>query len=408
MKRAAVAAAPWPCHTRRMLPGSPQPTDGPRLILVGGGLANGLIALKLMKARPEVRITVLEGADRLGGAHTWSFFASDLTPSEAALVEPLIARRWNGYDVRFPGLQRALRTGYRSVTAERFDQVLRQRLGERLTLNAAVAGVEPTRVTLSDGRAVAGDVVVDGRGPLPSPELVLGWQKFVGQEVRLTEPHGLSQPIVMDATVGQADGYRFLYVLPFDAHTCLIEDTRYTDGPALDRDAYRHGIAAYAAAQSWRIAEVLREEEGVLPVALEGDIDAYWAARGETAQSGLRAALFHPTTGYSLPDAARLAERIAALPRLDQRSVAEAIREHSVSLWRRRGFYRLLNRMLFRAAAPDRRWRVMQRFYRLPEPLIERFYAAKSTLVDKLRIISGKPPVSVAAALSCVPERRRA
>jgi lycopene beta-cyclase len=58
--------------------------------------------------------------------------------------------------------------------------------------------------------------------------------------------------------------------------------------------------------------------------------------------------------------------------------------------------------MLFRAARPDERARVLQRFYTLPEPLIERFYAGRTTLGDAARILVGKPPVSVTRALGCI------
>ena len=50
------------------------------LILVGAGLANGLIALALMRARPEIQMRLVEGAERAGGDHTWSFHETDLTP----------------------------------------------------------------------------------------------------------------------------------------------------------------------------------------------------------------------------------------------------------------------------------------------------------------------------------------
>ncbi len=55
--------------------------------------------------------------------------------------------------------------------------------------------------------------------------------------------------------------------------------------------------------------------------------------------------------------------------------------------------------MLFLAAEPADRYRVLQHFYRLPEPVIHRFYAGKSTMMDKFRILSGKPPVPVGPAL---------
>ncbi len=41
----------------------------------------------------------------------------------------------------------------------------------------------------------------------------------------------------------------------------------------------------------------------------------------------------------------------------------------------------------------------MQRFYGLPAPLIARFYAGRPTLADQLRILMGKPPVPLGAAL---------
>ena len=64
--------------------------------------------------------------------------------------------------------------------------------------------------------------------------------------------------------------------------------------------------------------------------------------------------------------------------------------------------------MLFRAAIPEQRYKVLERFYRLPQPLIERFYAARSTGVDKARILTGRPPVPLGAALKCIAERGRA
>jgi lycopene beta-cyclase len=76
-------------------------------------------------------------------------------------------------------------------------------------------------------------------------------------------------------------------------------------------------------------------------------------------------------------------------------------------LWRERGFYRLLNKMLFRAAEPHQRYRVLEHFYRLDPKLISRFYAGRSGAWDKLRILSGKPPVPVARALQALREQRK-
>jgi lycopene beta-cyclase len=379
----------------------------PDLLLIGGGLANGLLALRLSQLRPDLDVRIIEPSATLGGNHTWSYFATDLTPEQESWVAPLVAHRWPGYSVRFPGHTRRLSTGYRSVTSDRFHAVISAALAGRV-VQAAARTVDPTGVVLMDGRRLAARAVLDGRGPVHAPDLALGFQKFVGMEVRLSAPHGLAEPIIMDACVEQQAGYRFLYTLPIDDRTLLIEDTRYTDGADLDRELFRRGVQDYATAQGWNIEAVLREEDGVLPVALDGDIVAHFRRHGPAALSGLRAGLFHPTTGYSLPDAVRLADRLAhAFPAKDE-ALAFSIQTHAADVWKARAFYRLLNRMLFRAAEPDRRYRILERFYRLPEPLIERFYAAGSTLPDKLHILSGKPPVPVGAALKCLMEKGHA
>ncbi len=375
------------------------------VLLVGGGLASSFIALRLKRAWPRLRIIMLERDARIGGEHTWCHFATDVSPQISDWLGPLIAHDWAGYDVRFPAHRRTLTTRYRAITSARLHQVMGELMGEDAWLGVEAAEVKAETVRLVDGRRLAAPMVIDARGPRRSRRLALGWQKFLGQEVRLEAAHGLTRPIVMDATVAQLDGYRFLYVLPMGPDQLLIEDTRYSDAPALDRTQLAVDIAAYAASQGWRIAEIVREEVGVLPIALAGDIDAYWAeSEGTAADAGMRAALFHPTTGYSSPDAARQAELIAGLPRLTTAAARAALIDMSKTVWRARSFYRLLNRMLFRAAEPAQRYRVLERFYRLPQPLIERFYAGEARLADKARILTGKPPVPIRRALGCISE----
>jgi len=98
---------------------------------------------------------------------------------------------------------------------------------------------------------------------------------------------------------------------------------------------------------------------------------------------------------------------VSALPDLSGPALTAAVKAHATTAWEARGFFRLLNRMLFRAAEPTRRYSVLERFYRLSEDLVGRFYADRLTLADKARILTGRPPVPVLRALSCLAERRR-
>ena len=54
---------------------------------------------------------------------------------------------------------------------------------------------------------------------------------------------------------------------------------------------------------------------------------------------------------------------------------------------------------------PDQRYRVFEHFYRLPPERIARFYAGALTATDRMRILSGRPPVPVGAALKALLRR---
>ncbi|MEX0915908.1 MAG: lycopene cyclase family protein, partial [Wenzhouxiangellaceae bacterium] len=125
----------------------------------------------------------------------------------------------------------------------------------------------------------------------------------------------------------------------------------------------------------------------------------FWPQDDPVARAGLRAGLFHPTTGYSLPQAVALADAVAEHWPMDGATLAAFTRNHARRFWHQTRFFRLLNRMLFRAGQPEQRYRVLERFYTLPDALITRFYAADLKLRHKTRILIGKPPVPVTEAI---------
>ena len=382
------------------------------LAVVGGGLAGGLITLALRKKRPDLDVRLIEGSSSIGGNYLWSFFASDIADGDRWIVAPLVCYGWTSYDIKFPAHGRPIKASYYSIESERLDLLVRSLMPEgALMLGRKVLGASAKAVVFADGDRVEAKGVIDARGSGDLSKLDLGWQKFVGREYALTEPHDLVRPIVMDATVEQIDGYRFVYSLPFSATRLFIEDTYYSDTPDLHRpkpggsnaDPIAERIDDYARAKGWRTGEILREESGALPVALGGDFEEYWQSGGnKVAKAGMRAGLFHPTTGYSLPDAVRTASLIARAPDLSGAGLHELMHGFARTTWRKRGFYRMLDKMLYRAGEPDERYRILERFYRLNPALIGRFYAGQTTMFDQARILTGKPPVTIVNAIKAL------
>ena len=372
------------------------------IVLVGGGLSNGLIALRLAQLRPEISVAIVEAGDTIGGDHIWSSFDDDMDPEQRRWTDPLIAYRWDEYTVRFPKRVRRIGAGYRTATSVLLDTAVRAAVPpDHILTRTSVVALDATSVTLADQRVLRTKAVIDGRGLPRDHPLDLRWQKFVGLDLELEEDHGLVGPIVMDATVAQKDGYRFVYTLPFGPRRLLVEDTYFSDDADLANDAVRARVLAYAAAQGWRVARIVRAEAGVLPMAIGGNAADLWRAAPEgVTLSGLRAGLFQPATGYSFPDAVRTADLIAALDVIDGATIYAAQRRLSETSWRERGFYRFLNAMMFLGADPQKRYRVIERFYGLRPALIRRFYAGRSTRLDKIRTLVGKPPIPLGRAIA--------
>jgi len=369
------------------------------VVLVGGGLANGLIAWKLKASRPDRRVTLVESASRVGGAKTWSFHESDLDASQRAWLEPLVARSWPGYRVAFPRRRRRLAGGYCSIRSSRLHEALSRLLGEDLLLERKVVDVRPDSVRLADGAELTASCVVDGRGLVAPLPFRAAYQKFLGVFLALAEPVAPAEPVLMDAGVPQRDGFRFVYTLPWTERSVLVEDTYYSETPMLDREGVRGGCLDYAAERGWKVEAIQGEEIGVLPIPLDGEhaaLRAGWPPGVPVV--GTRAGLFHPTTGYSLPDAVHTAEALSRLDPLDSPGALAVTTRLAKRTWRERRYFRLLNRLMFEAAEPGERYRVLEHFYGMSPALIRRFYAARLRPMDRLRILSGRPPVPLSRA----------
>jgi lycopene beta-cyclase len=363
-------------------------------LLVGGGLANALIALCLFEARPRLRVGLVEQTSSLGGNHVWCFHAGDVNGAAQPVVSRLVGTRWPRYEVRFPELARTLEEPYAAVRSERLDQVVQEafvgRVGSRLFLDARAVRVTDRAVTLEDGQQLLAHTVIESRGPdALSAGSHAGYQKFLGLELKLRRPSPIQHPLLMDALVPQRDGFRFLYALPFGPDRVLLEDTYFSDSPELDRERLEAEIIGYAEKNGFDIDYIAREETGVLPLPTRLPKLANPQPNGPLV-AGYQGAWFHPVTGYSFPVAARLASAIAQAEPASLRDLVwpALVREQRSQ----NRFCLLLNQLFFGAFAPDERRNVIERFYRLPPDAVRRFYAMTLTHADRARILCGRPP----------------
>jgi len=405
-------------------------------ILVGGGLQSGLLALALKHHQPECRVLLIERDEKIAGNHTWSFHPGDVPASCLEWASPLVQYQWDGYEVNVGDLRRCVDLTYASVCSEHFSNAIGRLFAKpswtyqssRHFVEMAVASggaalpkklpdLKPSNQHASDttgiawelltdthvseitehsvstrsGQTFVGDVVIDCRGPSGNlPFSGCGFQKFFGFEILVGEDWPHERPVIMKDVEDQRDGFRFLYTLPLSNRRVLVEDTRFSDTPACDRDECLRSVTRYVNDLGIREFQIVREESGVLPMPFTSEC---LPTTHSPLSGGYAGGWFHAATGYSFPLAVAFAEAVASGPRTSAKARVDLLaKQHR---WRSH-YSRFLNRLLFRLVAPAKRYRIFRRFYRvLDDQAIERFYSHRFTAADAFRIIVGIPPTLV-------------
>ena len=356
------------------------------LLIAGGGLAGCLAAIALAKARPEVPLLLVEEGESFGGSHIWSFYDEDVADEDRWLIDPMIAGAWQGYYVAFPGQSRKFKAGYSSIRSAELDAAVRSALRpDQYRLGTKVVAVRDNELVLLGGEKIKADGALDARGAANLSMLELGWRKFAGREFLFSQPHKVDRPVLMDATVEQIDGFRFFQCLPFSETRMLIEDCRYSESPDVPADAAER-LEAYIQLRGWKKRRAQREQSGSLPIALGGDFGAFWRVGGaRVAKLGLRGGFFHPTTGFTLPDAVRTAVTLTRQRDFSGAALHDLFEQDAAALWRKREPYRAFNSAIFHAPAQER-LAIFESFYGLDPALISRFHSGALGMLDRMKL----------------------
>lgn len=361
-------------------------------LLVGGGLQSGLMALAIRHYQPQARLAIIERDSQLGGNHTWSFHRSDVAPESEAWAMPLIETQWPCYEILVGGRRRLVQIPYATCSSVHFADTLSAQSHDHrceLFTNSHVSAVSRNSVQLSDGTELTGTVVLDNRGPVAVTQASLGggFQKFWGFEVQLKNDWPYAHPIVMDDRIDQCDGFRFVYTLPMEPRRVLVEDTRFSNSPLIQRAECLQQVTSYLSARQCYDWNIVREEHGVLPMPTCGLMPG---SSLPTLAGGYRGGWFHAATGYSFALAVQVAQAVATTPASQLPAVLLQLSQQHAG---RARFARFLNRLLFDLVSPRTRYQIFRRFYRvLDEPAIARFYGHRFTQLDAVRIVFGMPP----------------
>jgi lycopene beta-cyclase len=377
------------------------PRIGPALdadvIIAGAGLSGLSLAVALLDAGlpSDARILLVDPRETLSGAdRTWSFF--DLVPHA---FESAITHRWNHWRVRNGGTE-ALRSApgltYCCIPGERFYEIALERLTAAGTRVEFALGV--TVEHLDDRGAhvdvhtsagmLRGRLAMDSRPPaLPSandggPDVHL-LQHFRGRVVRSIEPvFEVDTATLMDFDVSQANGIHFIYVLPFDAHTALVESTFFTERLLPDA-VYEAAIETWLAQRlPHAVLQTVSREAGVIPMTT-APFDAWPSPR--IVRIGTAGGHAKPSTGYAFLAVQRFVHEFA--PRVVSALRDDGCAEPPAARSPRTTALDTIFLSYLRSR-PDRAPETFYRlFERVPPAVLARFLSDTGTLADDLTVM---------------------
>ncbi len=372
-----------------------------KYVILGAGCSGLSLCYYLLDLGVEDPILLLDRRSEFLDDRTWCFWDVEPTP-----FSHLALKRWYSWSLRADGgsvTQTTRRYPYLRVrSADFYEYAVRSleahpnvtlRMGEEVLNHSPVPG--GVRVETS-GEAYEADLVFDGRGlPPGSPHFEKArkeatWvpQEFLGQRVEAQRP--VFDPYrctLMDFSVDQGRGLRFVYVLPFTRETALVENVYLSEVEA-GPEEHRAGIRDYL----WDVYglsgseyEVRREEKGYIPMT------SYEFPRrlGERVYSiGMLGGETRPSTGYTFLRiqryCRRLAESLAGSPK--------ELPEVSAKTDSRR--YDLLDALFLRFMHeyPERCPEIYrQMFAGVPADSLVRFLTEKSSPLDEARLIKALP-----------------
>jgi len=356
------------------------------VLIAGGGVAGCLAALALARRRPDVPLLIVEEKDRFGGDGFQYLFDTELDGKARAPLAPIAGKSWPGFYVAFPGTNRKLKARLAGFEPDALHRAMVATLKpDQYRLGTRVVAVREDALELEDGETVRAVGAIDARGPANLSMLELLYETRVERLIRLTAPHGLDRPLLVDANVEQIVGFSFIQAFPVSEDRLLVAKVLVAERAAPDEGAEAR-LDSYLALRGWRTAEVEARRRRSRPMPIDGDFNAFWRIGGaRVARIGLRGGFVQPASGRTVADAARNAALLAEQEDFGGAALHDLFEGEAKRLWKQRELERGINAALA-GTTPDRRRAVYDRLYRLDAGAILGFLAGRPGLLDRRRI----------------------
>lgn len=245
-------------------------------ILAGGGAAGLGLATALLDAGfRDATIAIVDPVEKKQNDRTWCYWSTVEEPHDAVAT-----RRWT--HAWFHGAQRSHRFDlapftYRMVRGEDFYRHALEQLESasnvtfvRERVRAIADSGDAARVELESGRTITGEWVFNSVFTardfrVDAARYHYLKQHFTGWVVRADEAVFDPDAITLfDFRVPQRDAFRFMYLLPTDERTSLVEYTLFSER-LLPPEEYEAELRAYLDDHVGAY-EIVEREDGIIPM----------------------------------------------------------------------------------------------------------------------------------------------
>jgi len=245
-------------------------------IICGGG-ASGLLLLNALRKDAffdDYRILLLEKEIKNSNDRTWCFWE---TPQGA--FDELLTKKWNRAQFKSPKLQLDFSLdplAYKMLRSSGVYKQLHTHLKhvkntyfKQAEITKVTSEKNQTRVITSQGSFVAKRVfnsLFDPKPLLKQKKYPVLQQHFVGWFIKTEDPvFDPEKLLFMDFDIPQKKETRFLYLLPIDAKTALVEYTLFSKN-LLTLQEYEEGIKSYLHRNGITKYIIEEKEQGTIPM----------------------------------------------------------------------------------------------------------------------------------------------
>jgi len=287
-------------------------------IIAGSGAAGLSLAYRL--AGPEFadkQILLIDRSAKQENDRTWCFWEAG-----AGLFDPVVHRSWDKLD--FFGPKRAIPLSiqpyrYKMIRGKDFYVHTLAKIhaaGHIKVLKAEIYDIDTvdgrSQLDCSEGSFTADwtfSSLLSNEEIHEAKKGLFLWQHFKGWTIKTTEAvFDADKAVFMDFRVPQIDGSCFVYVLPFDAHTALVEFTVFSE-EVWDKSTYDLYLKAYLREQlGIKDYSIEQTETGRIPMASH----RFPVSEGRTIFLGTAGGQTKGSTGYTFQNIQRHSHAIVA------------------------------------------------------------------------------------------------